>query len=92
MRMQVSDAPPKPRPVQGPIFVNISASIINDHINFFTSANVGGQTHNNTWEYDAEDDESFALPDDLARATLNMLIGVGQRLKYLQRYGFDREP
>lgn len=76
---------------RGAIFVTFTASIINDRINLFESDNLNGQIRNRTFEYQREDDETFILPNDTSLTDRNMMIGIGQRLNVLQRYGFSHD-
>ncbi len=39
-----------------------------------------------------QDDLLMQVPDDLHQATINMLVGIGQRLAQLHEFGFEREP
>lgn len=53
---------------------------------------IGKEARSRTYNIIAEDDEQFMIPDDLHQSTRNFLVGIGQRMMYLKRYGFEREP
>src|SRR5438309_11698963 len=78
-------------PVGNPM-ITITATLNGMTITLTDTDIIGKDSRSRTYQITAQDDESFIIPSDLAQSTQNMLIGGGQRMMYLKRYGFDREP
>lgn len=72
--------------------ITITASIREMTITLTDTDIIGRNSRSRTYQLTAEDDETFEIPSDLHQSTKNMLIGVGQRMMYLKRHGFEREP
>jgi hypothetical protein len=72
--------------------ITLTASIAGNQITITDTDLINKQQRSRTYNITAEDDETFMVPNDLSSATKNMLVGIGQRMMYLKRYGYDREP
>jgi len=74
------------------VSLTLTATVTPDgiQINYFPQVN--GQAQARSFQIVPEDDDTFIVPSDLHQSTVNMLIGIGQRFRQLQRWGYDREP
>lgn len=71
--------------------ITIVANLVGLDIRFQSINTIDNRTREYSFTYQAEDEESFILPDDLSRAERNMLIGVGQILMKMRLNGFPNE-
>ena len=95
MKKETAFSNPQPneqKPNFNPVFMTLQVNIMNDRIIVQEYDNIPGQHANHRYEYDAIDDHRFNIEGDYHLTTKNMLVGIGQRLRQLQRYGNEREP
>lgn len=78
-------------PSHNPI-ITITASLVEMTLTITDTDMIGKDSRSRTYQITSEDDETFEVPSDLHISTRNMLVGVGQRMMYLKRHGFEREP
>lgn len=72
--------------------LTLTAYSSGSNINISYTATIGKDLRSRVFTIFPLDDDTFVIPADLHQSTQNMLIGIGQRLRQLQRWGFDREP
>lgn len=83
---------PIARPSSREPFMTINVTSSGMDITITDNDIIGKEARSRTYLIRAEDDETFIVPDDLHHTTRNFLVGIGQRMMYLKRFGFDREP
>lgn len=83
---------PVGRPITREPFMTVTVTANGSTITITDNDVIGKEARSRTYNIIAEDDEQFMIPDDLHQSTRNFLVGIGQRMMYLKRYGFEREP